>query len=333
MRRLDRSSGGGLRRVQHAHRVRQPVGALDPRSDIRLGRTSHRLRHGVPSIIAVAGLALVLAALQPWGTGLAPIDVRVAEARRVPAAAGRAADPGVVVRDPAPALGPHGDRVAALDRFDDNHATGRDVRRGGPLRLRPMAPELLTGYVWPIRNARITNTYGLGRPGNFRLDGVRFHDGIDVSSFCGARITAAHDGVVLVASRHHETTVGWVGDLAPFRERMERKHLWRSQAIAVVIDDGNGYRSVYAHLGLAAVEKGDIVQAGDLIGWEGASGNATGCHLHYSLFSPLETATLALDPKVAKKTKLPAQEIARVDPMLVLPPPSEAGISWGWGAR
>ena len=73
----------------------------------------------------------------------------------------------------------------------------------------------------------------------------------------------------------------------------------------MVIDDGNGYRSIYAHLGRAAVEKGDLVRAGDLIGWEGASGNATGCHLHYALFSPLEDATLVLDPKVAKKTRLP----------------------------
>ena len=44
-------------------------------------------------------------------------------------------------------------------------------------------------------------------------------------------------------------------------------------------------------------------------------------------------ATLALDPKVAKKTKLPPFEIARVDPLRVLPPLRDAGIAWNWGAR
>jgi murein DD-endopeptidase MepM/ murein hydrolase activator NlpD len=228
-------------------------------------------------------------------------------------------------------LGPHGDGVSAVDAGDDPLAG----RRAGDLAgvASPLPPGLLEGYEWPVRNARITNTFGLGRPGSFHVDGVPFHDGIDVSSFCGARITAAHDGVVLVAGRRHHAFQGWVGDLEPFIAKLEEERGWRSQAITVVIDDGNGYRSVYAHLGLAAVEPGEVVRAGALVGWEGASGNATGCHLHYALFSPLETDTLALDPKIAKKTRLPAFEIARIDPLLVFPRPADAGIAWSWGAR
>ena len=48
-----------------------------------------------------------------------------------------------------------------------------------------------------------------------------------------------------------------------------------------MIDDGNGYRSEYVHLNEADVEAGQVVQAGDVIGLEGATGFATGCHLHY----------------------------------------------------
>ena len=44
-------------------------------------------------------------------------------------------------------------------------------------------------------------------------------------------------------------------------------------------------------------------------------------------------ATLDLDPKIAKKSKLPAREIARINPLLVLPPLSTADIAWNWGAR
>jgi murein DD-endopeptidase MepM/ murein hydrolase activator NlpD len=200
-----------------------------------------------------------------------------------------------------------------------------------PRDVRPASPETLTGYQWPLTNARITNGYGKGSPGNFEVDGVTFHDGLDISSFCGARIVAAHAGTILTAGRHHEAWLGWVGDLAPFRARMEEENAWGGQAITVVIDDGNGYRSVYAHLARKAVNVGDEVEAGDLIGYEGASGNATGCHLHFSIFSPLEGRTLALEPKVAEKTKLPPREIARIDPLLVLPPVEEARITWGWG--
>ncbi len=203
----------------------------------------------------------------------------------------------------------------------------------GPGAGEPLAAPLLDGYQWPIQNARLTNAFGSGRPSSFLLDGKPFHDGIDIASFCGARITAAHDGVVLGAGRRTQGLMGWVGDLSAFRAKMEAEDAWGTQAITVVIDDGNGYRSIYAHLGVATVKKGDPIEAGDLVGWEGASGNATGCHLHYALFSPSETSMLALDPKIAKKNKLPPFEIARVDPLLVLPPLGEAGITWGWGAR
>ena len=99
--------------------------------------------------------------------------------------------------------------------------------------------------------------------------------------------------------------------------------------IVVVIDDGNGYRSMYAHFGKIVVKVGDSVHAGQLLGYEGRTGHASGCHLHYGLFSPLETATFGIDPEVANHMLLPLQEIARIDPMLVLParPSSSTGPS------
>jgi murein DD-endopeptidase MepM/ murein hydrolase activator NlpD len=191
----------------------------------------------------------------------------------------------------------------------------------------PIDPSLLTGYRWPLLHGRITLPFGPWREGSRIVDGEAFHDGLDLATFCGDRILAAHDGVVLAAGRHYDSQMGWVGDLGPYFERLDAKSLWTTLPIVVVVDDGNGYRSLYAHFGEIVVKRGEAVHAGQLLGNEGQTGHASGCHLHYGLFSPQETAIFGIDPKVAEHMKLPVWEIARIDPLLVLParsPPTAA---------
>lgn len=184
----------------------------------------------------------------------------------------------------------------------------------------PTAPPIatLTGYRWPLPHGRLTLPFGPSPWGSRIVDGEPFHDGVDFATFCGDRIAAAHGGTVLAAGRRYDQHIGWVGDLQPYLDRLEKKHLWSTLPIIVVIDDGNGYRSVYAHFGKLAVKKGQTVKAGQLLGYEGMTGRASGCHLHYGLFSPAETATFGIDPTVVKRMKVPERQIARVDPMLVL---------------
>jgi murein DD-endopeptidase MepM/ murein hydrolase activator NlpD len=185
----------------------------------------------------------------------------------------------------------------------------------------PPAPlDLLTGYQWPLPRGRITDPFGPSPWGSRIVDGELFHDGIDVATFCGDRILAAHDGIVLAAGRKFDEKIGWVGDLAPYLARLDEKQLWFSLPITVVIDDGNGYRSIYAHFYQVTVKVGQRVKAGQLIGYEGRTGRATGCHLHYGLFSTHETATFAIDPDVVTRMLVPPVQIARVDPLKVLPP-------------
>ena len=178
----------------------------------------------------------------------------------------------------------------------------------------------LTGYRWPIPRPRITLPFGDTPWGDWLVADTPVHDGIDMATFCGDKVRAAHAGTVLAAGRHFDDHLGWVGDLSAYYARLDKKKLWGTLPIVVVIDDGNGYRSVYAHFGKIVVKAGQVVKAGTLLGYEGRTGHATGCHLHYGLFSPFEAATFTLDPAVAKRMKLPAAEIARIDPRLVLPP-------------
>ncbi len=200
----------------------------------------------------------------------------------------------------------------------------------------PADPGTLEGYRSPLPHGRLTLPFGPSPWGSRIVAGEPFHDGIDLATFCGDRIVAAHGGTVLAAGRRFDEVMGWVGDLGPYLDRLERKALWSTLPIMVVIDDGNGYRSMYAHFASIEVRRGDVVKAGQLLGHEGRTGRASGCHLHYGLFSPLETATFGIDPEVVRRMQVPDLQIARVDPLLVLPghgdpaaptPPSSPPVS------
>jgi murein DD-endopeptidase MepM/ murein hydrolase activator NlpD len=55
--------------------------------------------------------------------------------------------------------------------------------------------------------------------------------------------------------------------------------------IVVVIDHGNGWQSLYAHLSVLNVGCGSYVYQGDVIGYMGSTGRSTGPHLHFELRS------------------------------------------------
>lgn len=89
-----------------------------------------------------------------------------------------------------------------------------------------------------------------------------FHRGVDLATGCRAPIYAASGGRV--------STAGWVGTYGNF----------------VKIAHGSGIDTGYAHLvnGGTLVSVGQLVRAGEQIGWSGATGAATGCHLHFEVY-------------------------------------------------
>jgi murein DD-endopeptidase MepM/ murein hydrolase activator NlpD len=190
-----------------------------------------------------------------------------------------------------------------------------------PVVVIPTAPPVatLTGYRWPIGVGRISLPFK-AIPGGEWFNGRKlWHDGVDMASFCGAQVNSAHDGVVLAAGRHFDQQIGWLGDLQPYFHLLDVRHMWNDLPIVVVIDDGNGYRSIYAHFRDVSVRVGQHVRAGQQIGHEGATGHASGCHVHYGLFSPFETKQFGVRADILKRLRLPNHVIARVDPLAVLP--------------
>lgn len=178
-------------------------------------------------------------------------------------------------------------------------------------------PEQLTGYVWPLRGARITRWFEESDEGFIVLQGKHIHDGLDIATFCGHSVLAAHSGTVLAAGRDFSQFIGFEGSIEPYLEHLRSRGEWMSLPRVVVIDDGNGYRSVYVHLGSQSVVAGEKVKAGDVIGKEGATGHASGCHLHYSLIR-MDGPLVPVVRDFVKQSHYPPYVRERIDPTRVL---------------
>ena len=113
----------------------------------------------------------------------------------------------------------------------------------------------------------------MGRRTDPMTGGDDYHPGLDIAGDKGQPIYVTAAGVVTQAGRQ-----GGYGNL-------------------IVIDHGFGLETRYGHLSGFQVHQGDHVQRGDLIGRLGATGRATGNHLHYEvlangrLLNPLKLLT------------------------------------------
>ena len=278
-------------------------------------------RHRLP---VVGALILAAAAFV-----LVPVGVARILPAAPPAIDGRAAGAAPATKPPSAATS---ERQAAIEVAPTIEGAPPPIRAPGaaaPLarigeRATPPPVGSLTGYRWPLARGRLTLPFKAIAGGEFLNGTKRWHDGVDLASFCNDRVYAAHDGVVLAAGRHFDDLLGWQGDLGPYYAFLDRKHFWPNLPIVLVTDDGNGYRSVYAHFARLVVHVGQRVHAGQLVGYEGRTGHASGCHVHYGLFSPLETARFGLRADIAKRLHAPRFEIARIDPLEVLPGGAQA---------
>lgn len=116
-----------------------------------------------------------------------------------------------------------------------------------------------SSWGWPTDSGYTLSSYYGYRPMVF---GSTWHSGLDIAGTgYGSRIYAANNGVII--------TRGWGGSYG-----------WH-----IIIDHNNGYYTLYGHMSRFedGFDVGSTVERGQVIGYVGSSGSATGPHLHYEI--------------------------------------------------
>jgi murein DD-endopeptidase MepM/ murein hydrolase activator NlpD len=133
-----------------------------------------------------------------------------------------------------------------------------------------------TPSIWPA-HGWLTDRFGTRKD---PLTGQpAFHPGLDISTPAGQPVYATGDGIVEVAA--------FSGD---FGNLVELRHEF-------------GLSTRYAHLSRFAVVPGATVKRGDVVGYVGATGRATGSHVHYEILlngtsiDPLQVLTAVARPQ------------------------------------
>jgi len=149
----------------------------------------------------------------------------------------------------------------------------REQKRVIEARLRDDDREdFLGGFALPVEGARISGVYGSQRVDN----GVAMtpHYGLDMAVATGTPVHAPAAGVITFAAPDLYLTGG-----------------------TVLLDHGFGLTSSFLHMSKLAVKVGDRVRPGQVIGLSGATGRATGPHVHWG-FNWFETR---IDPELLPK--------------------------------
>lgn len=129
---------------------------------------------------------------------------------------------------------------------------------------------------WPIDIVRVTQNFGntaFAMAGAYNGKG---HNGIDLAAQIGTPLKAALSGVV-IGTGNTDTVRGCY-----------------SFGKWVMIKHSNGLSTMYAHLSQISVSSGQSVGTGQLIGYSGETGYATGPHLHFGVYVSSATQIITL---------------------------------------
>jgi murein DD-endopeptidase MepM/ murein hydrolase activator NlpD len=154
---------------------------------------------------------------------------------------------------------------------------------------------------WPIAgDITITQFFGNTNFANAHapLYSGHGHDGLDIAAPIGTPIHAALSGTV-IGTGNTDATRGCQGG---------------SFGKWVMIKHGNGLNTMYAHLSQIGVSPGQTIATGDVIGFSGETGYATGPHLHFGVYVSSVTQIVALGV-VTKGTSPCSRAVMPVPPV------------------
>lgn len=157
---------------------------------------------------------------------------------------------------------------------------------------------------WPLSDIRITQYFGKTAAARllYKISGT--HNGVDFGVSIGTPVYAALSGTIT--------------DTEPTKARSGCQY-----GKYVLIKHANGLSTIYGHLSVVKVVKGATVNTGDLIGYSGDTGYATGPHLHFGLYITAGIQIVdssALGSKTCAGIKTVASPAAGyLDPMAYLP--------------
>lgn len=120
----------------------------------------------------------------------------------------------------------------------------------------------------PIVNTRVSQGYGKTKFARYGYKG-KFHNGIDFAVPIGTPVFAAEKGVVEMVDDQDKYKGCYRGAYGKY----------------IVIKHDNNLVTLYAHLSRYIVKKGNRIERGDLIGYVGRTGYATGPHLHLTVYA------------------------------------------------
>ncbi len=157
--------------------------------------------------------------------------------------------------------------------------------------------------IWPVDNVKITQHFGRTVDAK-RLYSSGTHNGIDFGISIGTPLKAMASGVV-VGSGNTDLTCPKA-----------------SYGKWIYIKYDNGLSSLYGHMSLIKVGDGTRVSTGDLVGYSGSTGYATGPHLHLTIIAA-DAGSIQSFPSKACNGKMYTAPVAALnaylDPMLYLP--------------
>lgn len=121
---------------------------------------------------------------------------------------------------------------------------------------------------FPVKPWPLTQVFGVN-PDLYKQFGIKGHNGLDIKTYHGQQVYAAHDGTVVYAGMDGKEGVGVV-----LRTDEEKEYAGGTAF----------FKSIYWHLiNNVPVRVGQKVKTGDLIGYADNTGYSTGDHLHFAL--------------------------------------------------